>query len=60
MSEAELDRLRRALAAPLAHPDLATLRTCTDQTTAWLLEHFATLPEQSIGRVAGRAEMERG
>jgi aromatic-L-amino-acid decarboxylase len=58
MSEAELDRLRRALAAPLAHPDLATLRACTDQTTAWLLEHFATLPEQSIGQVAGRAEME--
>jgi glutamate/tyrosine decarboxylase-like PLP-dependent enzyme len=28
------------------------------QTLAWIVQHLATLPEQPIGRTAGRAEME--
>jgi glutamate/tyrosine decarboxylase-like PLP-dependent enzyme len=51
------DALRQSLSEPLPHPDVAMLRQCADQTTAWLLQHFATLPEQGIGRVASRSEM---
>jgi glutamate/tyrosine decarboxylase-like PLP-dependent enzyme len=52
-----LDALRRGLDQPLSHPDPSALRTFTDQATAWLLEHFATLPDQPIGHTASRPEM---
>jgi aromatic-L-amino-acid decarboxylase len=55
---AALEDLRRELAAPLPHPDLAELRAMSSQTLDWILQHFATLPEQPVGRSAGRAEME--
>lgn len=58
MSDAARDQLRRELVEPLGHPDLATLRNCTDQATAWLLNHFATLPSQPVGRLGSRAEMD--
>lgn len=54
-----LDRLRRELAVPLPHPELSTLQDYSDQVNRFLLEHFATLPDQAIGLTAGRAEMER-
>ena len=46
------------MAAPLAHPDVAALRDYSSQAVEWVLHHFATLPEQPIGRTASRAEME--
>ena len=52
------DQLRRQLAEPLAHPDLAALRDYFDLTLDWLLKHNATLREQGIGRRASRADME--
>src|SRR5262249_42137682 len=45
-------------AAPLPHPDVASLRACGAQVLDWLLDHHASLPEQPIGRSASRAEMD--
>ncbi|HLJ96609.1 MAG TPA: aminotransferase class V-fold PLP-dependent enzyme [Gemmataceae bacterium] len=56
--DARWEQLRRELATPMPHPDLAALRAMTDQTAAWILEHFASLPEQPLGRTAPSAEME--
>ena len=53
-----LHQLRRELAAPLAHPDAAELKSLGGQVLAWLTEHFATLPDQSIGRTSSRREMQ--
>jgi glutamate/tyrosine decarboxylase-like PLP-dependent enzyme len=53
-----LDRLRRELAEPLAHPDLASLGTLTSRTSDWLLRYHATLPDQPVGRTGSRAELE--
>jgi glutamate/tyrosine decarboxylase-like PLP-dependent enzyme len=53
-----LEELRRELASPLPHPDSAALRAMSNQTLEWILQHFATLPQQPVGRTAGRAEME--
>lgn len=53
-----LDDLRGSLAEPLAHPDAAALNEHFNQVTRWVLQHFATLPEQSIGRTASRTELE--
>jgi aromatic-L-amino-acid/L-tryptophan decarboxylase len=53
-----LDQLRDELAAPLPHPDIESLRTFSEETLDWLLQDFATLPEQSIGRSASRRELE--
>jgi aromatic-L-amino-acid decarboxylase len=47
------------LSQPLPHPDLGQLENMTGRVAAWLLEHFRTLPEQSIGQSGSRAEMER-
>src|SRR5207253_1478394 len=44
---------------PLPHPDSATLREMSNEVVTWVVQHFATLPEQPIGRTAGRAETER-
>jgi glutamate/tyrosine decarboxylase-like PLP-dependent enzyme len=57
--DADLELLRRALAEPLRHPDPMVLRALTAQTADWLLRHFATLPDQPIGRTATRSEMEK-
>lgn len=53
------DELRQRLAQPLAHPDAGQLRQAADQVSGWLLHHFASLPEQPLGKPASRAEMER-
>lgn len=53
-----LDDLRRELASPLSHPDLAALRAMSSRAVAWVLHHFSTLPEQAVGKTAGRAELE--
>lgn len=53
-----LERLRRELASPLPHPDSAALRAMSDQAVEWILQHYATLPQQPVGRTATRAEME--
>src|SRR5438477_4486995 len=58
MPEASLEALRRALAQPLAHPDLELLRQWSDQSTDWLLRHFDTLPDQPVGETASRGELE--
>src|SRR5262249_26189779 len=42
----------------LPHPDRATLESYAQQVMDWALGHFATLPEQLIGRRASRQEME--
>src|SRR5438128_8627815 len=54
-----LDALRRACGEPLPHPDLDALRGYSQQVSELLLRHFATLPEQRIGRTGSRADMER-
>lgn len=53
-----LAALRDELKAPLPHPDTAALRQFGGQVLDWLLHHHATLPDQSIGRTASRAELE--
>ena len=53
-----LEQLRRELASPLPHPDAAAQRDMSGQVVAWILQHFATLSEQPIGRAASWAEME--
>src|SRR6516225_1991810 len=54
-----LDQLRRELAAPLAHPDREAMERFTRETVGWVLEDFATVPEQSIGRYVPRPALER-
>jgi aromatic-L-amino-acid decarboxylase len=53
-----LEDLRESLAAPLSHPDAAQLVEHFGRVSSWVANHFATLPEQSIGRSASRAELE--
>jgi glutamate/tyrosine decarboxylase-like PLP-dependent enzyme len=54
----ELARLGRELAQPLPHPDPAGLHDLTRQTADWVARHWATLPEQTLGRTASRPQME--
>lgn len=58
MIPTDLERLRADLAQPLPHPDADALRHFSSQTIDWLLRHFDTLPNRSVGRTASRAEME--
>jgi aromatic-L-amino-acid decarboxylase len=44
--------------APLPHPDPDALRGYGMQALDWVLHHFATLPDQSIGRTLSRAELD--
>ncbi|MFN4259261.1 MAG: pyridoxal phosphate-dependent decarboxylase family protein [Gemmataceae bacterium] len=53
-----LHQLRRRVAKPLPHPEPDQLREAGQQVLGWLLEHFRTLPQQTIGQSASRAEME--
>src|SRR5215813_10734711 len=53
-----LDQLRDELAAPLPHPSADSLRAFAKEALDWVLEDFAALPEQSIGRSASRRELE--
>ncbi|HEV3080919.1 MAG TPA: aminotransferase class V-fold PLP-dependent enzyme [Gemmataceae bacterium] len=52
------DTLRSELDLPLAHPDAAALQTMGREALHWLIQHFATLPEQSIGQTGSRHELE--
>jgi glutamate/tyrosine decarboxylase-like PLP-dependent enzyme len=53
-----LDSLRDDLTEPLPHPNAAALREMCQQCTDWLIKHFETLPQQSIGKTATRAELD--
>ncbi len=53
-----LDTLRSELDLPLAHPDAAELQRMGQESLQWLIQHFATLPEQSIGQTGSRHELE--
>lgn len=55
---ADLNQLRSRLAKPLAHPDAATRAEWADQVVHWSLEHFTTMPDQSIGSGGSRAALE--
>jgi len=55
---AHLAHLRHQLADPLPHPETAELTAWLRTTADWVVQHFQTLPEQSIGRMASRADME--
>jgi aromatic-L-amino-acid decarboxylase len=55
---ARLEKLRRELASPLPHPDQVALCAMSQQTVEWILQYFATLSQQPVGRTAGRTEME--
>src|SRR5712691_7733750 len=57
-ADTRLNQLRREVACPLPHPDLPALEEFSRQVINYLIEHFATLPQQPIGRTASRAEME--
>src|SRR5438105_11174678 len=58
MDDPRLDSLRRELAHPLSHPDVAELQAASARLTDWVLQHFATLPDQPVGRTASRPQME--
>src|SRR5437660_578960 len=53
-----LDSHRRRCAEPVLQPDAATLTDLSRQALDWVLRHYATLPQQSVGRTASRAHME--
>jgi glutamate/tyrosine decarboxylase-like PLP-dependent enzyme len=57
-NQKSIEQLRQELATPLPHPDGAALRAMSDAAVEWLLHHFATVPEQPVGRTPCRAEME--
>src|SRR5262245_11776990 len=57
VNDSRRSALRAALAAPLPHPDESDCREAAAQTVAWALTHFATLPNQSVGRPASPTEM---
>ncbi len=58
MTPPSLDELRARCAAPLPHPDAAEMRALGLSALDWVVRHLSTLPDQSIGRTASRAEME--
>ncbi|HXG08842.1 MAG TPA: aspartate aminotransferase family protein [Gemmataceae bacterium] len=58
LDDQALDRLRRACAEPLPHPDPAAAQDFAGQALDWVLRHLATLRDQPIGRYRSRAEME--
>lgn len=56
--DSRLEELRRELARPVAHPTPDELRAHAGQVLDWVLKHFATLPDQGIGWMASRQQME--
>jgi glutamate/tyrosine decarboxylase-like PLP-dependent enzyme len=52
-----LAALRRAVADPLPHPDLAELRSAAEAIQDWAIRHYQTLPEESIGLTATPADL---
>jgi glutamate/tyrosine decarboxylase-like PLP-dependent enzyme len=55
---ASLEQLREATARPLPHPSPAELQRFGEAVAHWSLDHFATLPEQSIGHTLSRSQAE--
>src|SRR5262245_18360384 len=58
INETDFLRLRRAVAEPLAHPDTAAPLAAGNRALEWVVQHFATLPDQEIGRSLSRAAAE--
>lgn len=57
-TSSRVEELRELCRAPLPYPDRQELHDCGEQVLEYVLRHFATLPEQSIGKTATRTEME--
>jgi aromatic-L-amino-acid/L-tryptophan decarboxylase len=55
----DLANLRRELAEPLPHPDAAGFQALGRQAADWVAYHWATLPDQHLGRTADRPTMEK-
>jgi glutamate/tyrosine decarboxylase-like PLP-dependent enzyme len=53
-----LGPLRQELEEPLPHPDSTQLESLSGQVIGWLIQHFRTLPDQTIGKTGCRKEME--
>ncbi|MBV9125451.1 MAG: hypothetical protein JO112_19050, partial [Planctomycetes bacterium] len=56
--DVRIQQWQRDLAQPHRHPGPADLDQFGTQALAWVVQHFTTLPEQSIGETASRAHME--
>jgi aromatic-L-amino-acid/L-tryptophan decarboxylase len=50
--------LRSEVAEPLHHPDADEIRDLGCQVADWVAQHWATLPDQHLGRTASRQQME--
>src|SRR4029077_1417370 len=57
-SPVDFEALYRELAAPHQHPDISELRDDSGQVVDWLLQHFATLPQQPIGMTGSPGELQ--
>jgi aromatic-L-amino-acid/L-tryptophan decarboxylase len=58
INETDFLRLRRAVAEPLPHPDSEAVFAAGTRALEWVVHHFATLPDQEIGRTLSRAQAE--
>jgi aromatic-L-amino-acid decarboxylase len=58
INETDFLRLRRTVAEPLPHPDAAALLAAGNCALEWVVHHFATLPNQEIGRTLNRTQAE--
>src|SRR5262249_3746479 len=56
--DADLARLRRAVAEPLPHPDPDELQSMSRQVADWVVRHWIALPQEPVGRTASRRQME--
>jgi glutamate/tyrosine decarboxylase-like PLP-dependent enzyme len=56
-TDERLEVLRRAVADPLPHPELADLRAAAAAVQDWAFRHYETLPDQPIGLTAAPADM---
>lgn len=54
-----LESLRQALAEPLPHPDAEQMQQLIHTLADWVVQHYASLPDQPIGRTASRPAMEQ-
>lgn len=53
-----LEQLRQELATPLPHPDPAAIHELGRAALDWVAGHWASLPEQAVGRTGTRSELE--